>query len=193
MTAATLSPRRTDADGFPRKRTRTGSSTTTGLGITTSLALIIAPWGNVPITDAPRFDSAWVSSETTGLAHSDSGTATGHFGTKPVQPAKDLSAVVSELKSESGLTADQLGRLLGVTRRSIHNWAAGSPVASIHEERVRDLYQRIMAIDATTPQQRRGLLLASSNGRSLFKTFAGTAAQQERVQFDVPVTERLGI
>ena len=120
------------------------------------------------------------------------GTATGKFAQK-VNPASGLSSIVAALKIESGLTADQLGRLLGVSRRSIHNWAAGSAIASAHEEKLRELDSLIFSIPANTPEERRSLLLDSSNGPSLFKQFASKADGPQRIKFGVPVEERLGL
>jgi DNA-binding transcriptional regulator YiaG len=54
-------------------------------------------------------------------------------------PARSVAQLVSELKEKSGLTAEQLGRLMGVSRRSIHNWSAGASISASREERVRQL------------------------------------------------------
>jgi DNA-binding transcriptional regulator YiaG len=167
------------------------SVTTTGLGITTTLALIVAPWA-VPIEEPPSVpESAWIAFSDE-VRQAGLGTATGKFTEKP-KPTSDLSAVVAALKVESGLTADQLGRLLGVSRRSIHNWAAGSAIASTHEEKVRELDSFIASLPAYTPDERRALLLDSSNGPSLFKQFASRANHPQRIKFGVPVEERLGL
>lgn len=104
-----------------------------------------------------------------------------------------LSSIVIALKTESGLTADQLGRLLGVSRRSIYNWAAGSAIASSHEEKLRELDSLIFSIPAKTPDERRSLLLDSSNGPSLFQQLASKADGPQRIKFGVPVEQRLGL
>lgn len=167
------------------------SVTTTGLGITTTLAVVVAPW--VVIVDEPPTvpDSAWIAFSDE-VRQAGLGTATGKF-TEKAKPTSDLSSVVAALKAESGLTADQLGRLLGVSRRSIHNWATGSAIASSHEERVRELDSFISSLPAYTPEERRSLLLDSSNGPSLFKQFASKADHPQRIKFGVPVEERLGL
>lgn len=165
--------------------------TTTGLGVTTTLALIIAPW-SVVIDEPPTVpESAWFAFSEEVL-HAGLGTATGKFLEK-VKSTPEISAVVAALKSESGLTADQLGRLLGVSRRSIHNWATGAAIASTHEEKVRELDSFIFSLPAYTPDERRNLLLDSSNGPSLFKQFASKADRPQRIKFGVPVEERLGL
>lgn len=165
--------------------------TTTGLGITASLAMIVSPWAVV--IDEPReaAESAWMifSDE---VLHAGIGTATGPFAVQ-VEPADDLSALVANLKVESGLTADQLGRLMGVSRRSIHNWAAGTAIAPVHEERLRELEMLVFSLSAGSPEERRKILLDSSNGPSLFKQFAAKADAPQRIKFGVPVEERLGL
>lgn len=155
------------------------------------MALIIAPWA-VVIDDSPAVtESAWIAFSAEVL-QAGLGTATGKY-TERVKPTPDISAVVAALKFESGLTADQLGRLLGVSRRSIHNWATGSAIASTHEEKVRELDSFISSLPAYTPDERRSLLLDSSNGPSLFKQFASKADHPQRIKFGVPVEERLGL
>lgn len=71
------------------------------------------------------------------------------------------------LRTVSGLTADQLGRLFGVTRRSVQNWVAGGQMASFHEERLSHLYTVVLNAGAS-PEERRKKLLSSANGKSLF-------------------------
>jgi hypothetical protein len=106
---------------------------------------------------------------------------------------KNLASLVSELKADSGLTADQLGRLLGVSRRSIHNWGAGSSVAAGYEKRIRELSALVFELDAKSADERRALLLDSSHGRSLFKQFVEERSRPQRVQYPVTVKERFGL
>lgn len=165
--------------------------TTTGIGVTGALVLIIAPWG-APVDETPVWsESAWTMFSDESL-QAGVGTSTGEFVEK-TSAAADLSALVASLKSDSGLTADQLGRLLGVSRRSIHNWAAGSAIASVHEERLRELDSLITSLPAESPEARRSALLDSSQGPSLFKQFASKAEAPQRIKFGVPVEERLGL
>lgn len=165
--------------------------TTTGLSITASLVMIVSPWSVV--ADEPRevAESAWTvfSDE---VLHAGLGTATGAFPVK-TDPAAELSAIVASLKVESGLTADQLGRLLGVSKRSIHNWAAGTTIAPAHEARLRELEMLVFSLSADSPEERRKILLDSSNGPSIFKQFAAKADAPQKIKFGVPVEERLGL
>lgn len=165
--------------------------TTTGLSITASLAMIVSPWTVVVDEPSEVVESAWTvfSDE---VLQAGLGTATGAVAVK-TDLAVDLSAIVATLKVESGLTADQLGRLLGVSRRSIHNWAAGTAIAPAHEERLRELEMLVFSLSADSPEERRKILLDSSNGPSIFKQFAAKAEAPQKIKFDVPVEERLGL
>lgn len=105
-------------------------------------------------------------------------------------PIQDMRTLVTHLKNESGLTANQLGRLLGVTNRSIHHWVAGSPVAVKYEDRIRTLSEVVFGLNASTPEDRRAMMLDSRSGPSLFKHFLDTASHPERLQYSIPVSER---
>ncbi|GHB31348.1 hypothetical protein GCM10010346_63420 [Streptomyces chryseus] len=67
----------------------------------------------------------------------------------------DLStaAAVSRLHDESGLTWDQLGRLLGVSRRAVHMWAAGKRMNSKNTELLGKLLRLVDSAPTTGPEQ----------------------------------------
>jgi len=83
-------------------------------------------------------------------------------------PVRTLAASVNELRAMSGLTVDQIARLLGVSRRSVHKWMNGGSLDSIHAERLGHLMDVVRALPQATPESRRAALLASSGGPSLF-------------------------
>jgi transcriptional regulator with XRE-family HTH domain len=91
---------------------------------------------------------------------------------------------VTELRNFSGLTAAQIGRLFGVSRRSINNWMAGNPMATHHEARLSALQTVFLAIPATTPETRRSALLDSSKGLSIFQQLANQAEGGPELQFN---------
>jgi transcriptional regulator with XRE-family HTH domain len=84
------------------------------------------------------------------------------------QPVRTSSELIADLRLLSGLTTDQVGRLLGVSRRSVHNWLNGGVMARQHAERVSEILALVKALDGETPEQRRAALLDSSGGQSLF-------------------------
>lgn len=93
---------------------------------------------------------------------------------KDSSPAVNMAGgeTVSGLRAVSGLTADQIARLFGVSRRTVQNWVAGGPMASVHEERLAHLYSVVLA-SGRTPEDRRKKLLSSSGGMSLFHQLIG--------------------
>ncbi|HJX63676.1 MAG TPA: XRE family transcriptional regulator [Polyangia bacterium] len=69
---------------------------------------------------------------------------------------------IGELRRLSGLTWDQLGRLLGVSRRSLHFWAAGKAMTPANEEHLHRVLAAIRKIDRGTAAANRAALLAAS-------------------------------
>lgn len=101
---------------------------------------------------------------------------------------------IAELRTASGLTTDQIGRLLGVSRRSVHNWINGNAMAAQHEERVSRLLALVQVLPGATPTERRSALLDSSRGESLFHRLL--AERQEDAQIRVPAvspSERIAL
>lgn len=97
------------------------------------------------------------------------------------------------LLAESGLTANQLGRLTGVAGRTFQYWASGSTPSSGDAKRLAELHDLVAGLPAATPPQRRALLLDSANGQSLFHRFYAATPRAQQIQFPVPLLERLGI
>lgn len=102
----------------------------------------------------------------------------------------DGAVMAQRLKDESGLTADQIGKMLGVTRRSVHNWAAGAAIAAKHQVRLEQLHDLVFGLTVHTPDERRDILLDSVTGPSLYRQFAEGTARAVRVQYPVPAIER---
>lgn len=73
---------------------------------------------------------------------------------------------IADLRRISGLTWDQLARLFGVSRRSVHFWASGSPMKPRHEEHLRRLVQIIRRIDRGSASRNRQLLFDSGRGQT---------------------------
>ncbi|BCT74179.1 hypothetical protein SCMU_00210 [Sinomonas cyclohexanicum] len=93
-------------------------------------------------------------------------------------PAK----LLAELRILSGMTVDQLGRLMGVSRRSVHNWLNGGAMSAAHAERLATLTDMVSKLPAETPLQRRAALLDSSGGQSLFHQWISTLPTDAQLQ-----------
>jgi DNA-binding transcriptional regulator YiaG len=102
----------------------------------------------------------------------------GSFLDAPTQPPQSIA----ELRDLSGLTAGQIGRLFGVSRRSINHWLAGKVMSPVHEERLSQILLVVRGLDGSTPDQRRARLLDSSTGVSLFHRFVAQVTPPERLQ-----------
>jgi transcriptional regulator with XRE-family HTH domain len=102
-----------------------------------------------------------------GTTSADSGTTPDHaFMTQAqtnsgvhVPESQTPSAALLELRRLSGLTWDQLARLFGITRRSLHFWASGKPLTLAHEERLQRLLATVRQLDRGSAHANRTLLL----------------------------------
>jgi DNA-binding transcriptional regulator YiaG len=76
------------------------------------------------------------------------------------QELQSSSSALMELRRISGLTWDQLARLFGVTRRSLHFWASGKPLNSANEERLHKLLATVRKLNRGSARENRSLLLS---------------------------------
>lgn len=72
---------------------------------------------------------------------------------------QDSKKAINELRKTSGLTWEQVAKLFNVSRRSIHFWASGQPLASDNEEKLNRLLGVIRYIDRGSASLNRKLLL----------------------------------
>ena len=133
----------------------------------------------------PEF-AAQVGQTSSGVLKTDGSVASG--------VAASLSQRIAEIRALAGLTTDQVGRLFGVSRRSVHNWINGSAMAPQHEERAAAVLAIVQALPGATPEERRSALLDSSRGASLFHQLIATRSEAERLQVaGVSARERIGL
>lgn len=84
----------------------------------------------------------------------------------------DQMELVKWIHDASGLTWNQIARLLGVSRRSVHMWANGGRMNATNAETLNALAAVIQAVPSGTPDQRRAYLLAPrGDGRSALDEF----------------------
>lgn len=84
-------------------------------------------------------------------------------GVRAPEPQSSSSALM-ELRRISGLTWDQLARLFGVTRRSLHFWVSGKPLNPANEERLHRLLAMVRKLDRGSARKNRSLLLSVHDG-----------------------------
>lgn len=101
--------------------------------------------------------------------------------TNPTGVSVSPARRVAELRALTGLTIDQMGRLFGVSRRSVHNWINGNTMAPQHEERLATILAVAQVLPGTTPVERRAAMLDSSQGVSLFHQLMGERGEGMRL------------
>lgn len=80
---------------------------------------------------------------------------------------KPTGAAIGELRRLSGLTWDQLARVFSVSRRSLHFWASGKPMASSNEEHLQRVLAVVRKIDRGAVSENRSALLGAREDGSI--------------------------
>lgn len=119
----------------------------------------------------------------------------------PMQPktsAEDSTNIIREIKELSGLTAEQVGKIFGVSRRSVQNWIRGNKMSSANAEYAALVLAQLEAIPAESPMQRREKVLHVDieDGYakpSLFEQFVRNRPKAQLLQYPAKtVVESLG-
>lgn len=82
--------------------------------------------------------------------------------------SKTAAEMLDEAKDLSGLTWDQLARIMGVSRRSLHFWINGRALSAEHEERLHRITQIVEMLAGRSQLEVRSRLLDKSEGMSVF-------------------------
>ncbi len=102
---------------------------------------------------------------------------------KPQRVEGTSQEALQQLKKISGLTWEQISRLFGVSRRSIHFWASGQPLAAANEEHLYDLLKTIQYIDhGSAKGNRRALLSSDLKGTSPLELLANHDYEEVKQQ-----------
>ncbi len=80
----------------------------------------------------------------------------------------DIRRAVAELRRVSGLTWDELAKLLGVSRRSVHFWASGKPLNAANTRRLFQLVDVLRGADRGSSQSNRAALFTVEEGSTAF-------------------------
>ena len=105
----------------------------------------------------------------------------------------DAPALIAELRATSGLTDRQIGRLFGASSRTLHLWASGNPMGATQEKRLVGIADVVRALPGSTPVERRGALISSAAGPSLFARLKQDAPADQVIQTILPLSMRLGL
>ena len=82
----------------------------------------------------------------------------------PASPTTVAQAAVSDIRRLCRLTFEEVAPLLGVSRRTLHSWANGSPISARRERRLRTLSETIHTIVRFRPGNVRDFLLNRGGG-----------------------------
>lgn len=85
----------------------------------------------------------------------------------PVVLGAPPGAAIAELRRLSGLTWCQLARLIGVSRRALHFWASGKPMAPSNEEHLQRLLAVVRKADRGSASANRTAILSAHDDGSL--------------------------
>ncbi len=88
---------------------------------------------------------------------------------------------ISELRRISGLTWDQLGQLLEVSRRSVHFWASGKPPNARNEKRIMQVLDVVRAADRGSARSTRAAMMDASQGTTPFDMLAAQRFEDARL------------
>ncbi|MDR1448721.1 MAG: hypothetical protein LBI84_00695 [Propionibacteriaceae bacterium] len=90
----------------------------------------------------------------------------------PDRTAAGDSGRIRWIHEHTGLTWDQLGRLFGVSRRTVHLWASGSRLNATNAEALAEVERLAHSLAGATPDERRSSLFKlNDEGVSLFDRF----------------------
>lgn len=82
----------------------------------------------------------------------------------PLPSSRGSASAILELRRLSGLTWEQIARLFGVDRRSLHFWANGKALSAGNEERLHRLLATLRRLDRGRASENRALLLQAHPG-----------------------------
>jgi hypothetical protein len=84
-----------------------------------------------------------------------------------IRGALSAPQMLDEIKSISGLTWEQLGRIMGVSRRAIHLWLRGNALSRANEERLHTILHIVRSLGGRSQLEVRSRMLDKSGGVSV--------------------------
>lgn len=121
--------------------------------------------------------SAWSSS-----AIAAQSTETNAVSADDADASSSTGGLIAELRAATSFTWDQTSKLLGVSRRTVHLWAAGGNISAHNEERLASLVREVRSIQAVDAGDARMRILAL-----LDRERAGFASADDDINRAAPV------
>lgn len=114
-------------------------------------------------TTSPLDPAATLPMSTVGTRQADLASNT-PVATVEDAPEPNTAELIQDLHDQSGLTWEQLSKILGVSRRSVHLWASGGRMNARHIELATELVSLVRNAPVNNPERVRTWLLAASAG-----------------------------
>jgi len=106
--------------------------------------------------------------------------------------AEASRSAVHELRRLSGLTWDELAKVFGVTRRSLHFWASGKPLSAQNEERLHRVLATVRQVDRGSAAENRAALRSAAGEAGLVLALLAASRFDEAVQLLGTMSPRKG-
>lgn len=123
------------------------------------------------------WEAPYIHSVDTTVSGPNWGRREARIGNRPLATRK----AISELRRISGLTWEQLGQLLGVSRRSVHFWASGKPLNAGNEKRLMQVLDIVRAADRGNARSTRAAMMDVSQGTTPFDMLAARRFDDARL------------
>jgi len=110
------------------------------------------------------------------------------FRPRLMNDQRAVPGMLQRLRRVSGLNWGEVGRALGVSRRTVHNWLSGGRVAGVHFTRLLETIHVVDLVATGSAETTRAALLhPNRNGRSIIDELALTARPARRPLASVSV------
>lgn len=90
---------------------------------------------------------------------------------------------IKDVRQATDLTWEQLAKMFGVSRRSVHLWASTGKMNANNEEVLGRIERVVNGLKNMTPQQRRSAFLDSSNGQSILARIKSERSENQIVEY----------
>ncbi len=140
------------------------SGSTVGRGHTPQFVIVVSGALSIAGTSSAGPSRLW---EAPYIRKSDAtvcGSTRDLTGLRTGSATEATRRAVSELRRISGLTWQMLGRLLGVSRRSVHYWASGKPLNADNQERLTRVLEIVRTAYRGSARGTRAALLDAREG-----------------------------
>lgn len=139
---------------------------------------------------------AWLPAVSDELNAADAVTGIGGFtSSRPAAGTTSSATATSlrQLRARTRLSWDDLARLFGVSRRSVHKWANGGAMNSRHAQRLARLAAVISTFEGPPEEVRAQLLAPDRSGTTVFQKLVSEARPERTSPDGFTVDQLMGV